>query len=465
MLGAVIGADAAAIAERLHVKHHDADGMFGAFFRRIRSGGFTVQSAMLLLSHSVSRLGYLLRCLPPAAIERLAVEWDTLLMSAAVRVLDIDQSEVDAAVYESLQRPLRLGGFGLTSAALISPFAFIASVAASATQPDDHALSDNAPPASLLYQWLHAALTHPSVQCDQLPSADTFNSHYHATPALAAGLQSKLTSAATHSLYNARVNEMKEADDKRGLARLYGGAAKYASRWKTVAPTEPAYILPDEYYRYAARRDIGLKPTKDRILPRQCGSCGMSVAADGLHGQRCIHNSHYTKLRHDSIERLLHAAVRDGIGLSYRQQHNLPSAARTIPDLLFHLGNQPFLCDVTVVDTLADSNLATAVTGPGKLADEAAERKRAKYSATEAAMGARHLPFAVESMGGLSETARSMIREIHNAAEQHCTWREARTIGAHLVDAVAISVQCCIGMALRASRQREMKAALGAEAA
>ena len=70
-----------------------------------------------------------------------------------------------------------------------------------------------------------------------------------------------------------------------------------------MRPTEEAYQLADEYYRYAARRDLGLPPTRDVTLPRQCAACGVSVAEDGRHGQRCIYNSSYTKLRHDSIER------------------------------------------------------------------------------------------------------------------------------------------------------------------
>ena len=76
-------------------------------------------------------------------------------------------------------------------------------------------------------------------------------------------------------------------------------------------------------------------------------------------------------------------------------------------------------------------------------------------------MGAVHLPFAVESMGGLSKSAQQLIREIHCAAEQHCTWRDVNTIGAHLVDVVAIAVQRYTGMALRVSLDKERRVALG----
>lgn len=59
VLGAAIGADARAIADCLRRKLGGVDGLFGAFIRRVQSGGFAVQEAMLLLAHSVSRMAYL----------------------------------------------------------------------------------------------------------------------------------------------------------------------------------------------------------------------------------------------------------------------------------------------------------------------------------------------------------------------------------------------------------------------
>ena len=162
---------------------------------------------------------------------------------------------------------------------------------------------------------------------------------------------------------------------------------------------------------------------------------------------------------------LLHDTIRDGVGQAYRQQHNLPAAERTIPDLLISLDNKMFLCDVTVVDTLAETNLATAGRGAGWLADEAAERKVAKYQHTAEAMGAVHLPFAVETTGGLSKSAQQLIAAIQYSAGQHCTWREQTAIGAHLVNAIAIAVQRCTGLALRVSLEKERRVALGVAAA
>ena len=188
-------------------------------------------------------------------------------------------------------------------------------------------------------------------------------------------LQSQLTKGSFNLSFNARVEQETRTCDKRELARLHGARAKYAPRWKLVKPTESAYRLSDEFYRYAARRDLGLPPTKDRMLPRQCHAYRLGVAADGLHAQRSICNSATRKLRHDTIEVQLMETIRDGVGIAYRQQHNLPAAARTVPDLVIHLGNKAYLCDVTVADTLADSNLAIASGRPARLADAMAAKK------------------------------------------------------------------------------------------
>ena len=117
---------------------------------------------------------------------------DNILTHTHTYAVRTGTHELTESVEEALQRPRRLGGFGLSSAVLLSPFAFIASVAASAAQPGSHPLSvDTLPAASSLRQWLHAALTSPTVSALPLPSdtlhlstancvhldADTFTGH------------------------------------------------------------------------------------------------------------------------------------------------------------------------------------------------------------------------------------------------------------------------------------------------
>ena len=113
--------------------------------------------------------------------------------------------------------------------------------------------------------------------------------------------------------------------------------------------------------------------------------------------------------------------------------------------------------------------LAAASRRTGQLAREAAKKaakkKEDKYKHVAEQMSAVHLPFAVESMGGLSETAQQLIRGVHHSVGSHCTWRDANAVGTHLVDAVAMAVQRCTGMALQTSADREMRVAMGVGAA
>ena len=96
-----------------------------------------------------------------------------------------------------------------------------------------------------MHERLHAALTRRTVTTLRLPAAvtvhtdpSTFTDHYHSQPRLAAGLQSKTTTAATNSMCDARVKEVKRSGSLRELARMHGGQTAYAFRWKVVKPTE-----------------------------------------------------------------------------------------------------------------------------------------------------------------------------------------------------------------------------------
>ena len=119
---------------------------------------------------------------------------------------------------------------------------------------------------------------------------------------------------------------------------------------------------------------------------------------------------------------------------------------------------------MTDADTVAESKLAIASSGAARLADEAARKKEAKYREVAAAVHAVHLQFAVETMSRLSETAQQLLREIHHAASSGCTWRDADSIGSHLVDCIAVAVQRCNGKALQASVEMETRVALKAAA-
>ena len=191
------------------------------------------------------------------------------------------------------------------------------------------------------------------------------------------------------------------------MQRLCGGRAPYASRWKTVRPTEEAYQLVDEYYRYAARRDLGLPPARDVTLPRLCNACGVSVAADGRHGQRCIYNSSYTKLRHDSI--------------------------------------------------------AAVVYGGNKAINRQAVKK-AKYTGVASRLGAELLNMSLDTSGGMASEAFELVRAISDEGARWSggTWNSA-AITRHLMGAIATAVQRGNALTMLSGYTRAVRAGSGAE--
>ena len=78
---------------------------------------------------------------------------------------------------------------------------------------------------------------------------------------------------------------------------------------------------------------------------------------------------------------------------------------------------------------------------------------------------ASHTPS--KRVDGVSSLCLSARRQgiPHHSAGDHNTWRDAAIIGTHLVDAVAIAVLRCTGMALQKSQWRARQVAMEAQAA
>ena len=66
--------------------------------------------------------------------------------------------------------------------------------------------------------------------------------------------------------------------------------------------------------------------------------------------------------------------------------------------------------DFTCPDTFAPSHLNIAVNGPGVVANEAEEKKRAKYACLTSTF--RFVPIAVETLGSLGDEADNFIHDL-----------------------------------------------------
>ena len=217
ILGAVIGANVAEIAAG--VRELVPDLHADPFFSRLTKPHLGVQSAMLLLRYcGIPKMSYLLRVTPPEAIKDIAADFDRETIHIAYRLLDLegDKDAYDEDIIEQLRAPLRLGGFGITSAAASSHAAYLSSVASAAAVAALHryARADQSlPDDCILYSQLTECLTTiinttPSCADDLPASASTFFSHYHSTESSApiSGLQSTLNTRATQHLFDAAVH-------------------------------------------------------------------------------------------------------------------------------------------------------------------------------------------------------------------------------------------------------------------
>ena len=91
-------------------------------------------------------------------------------------------------------------------------------------------------------------------------------------------------------------------------------------------------------------------------------------------------------------------------------------------------GDQSPLCDVTVVDTLANTHLLQQAAARGLLAREAAQRETAKYAATASVMNTVHLTFAVKAVyrtGAVGAACSHAHRRSHSRS--HSTHTAAHT--------------------------------------
>ena len=134
-VGAVVGRDEQAMRDGLAQVRDQAGDV--AFFRRLQLDDMPVQSAMLLLRQCmVPKLNYLLRCSPPSCISDVCSEFDSQVLAAAVDKLDLADDETTAPdTVRLLRARLKDGGFGLTSAQLTSPAAYLGSLAAAHSTP------------------------------------------------------------------------------------------------------------------------------------------------------------------------------------------------------------------------------------------------------------------------------------------------------------------------------------------
>ena len=105
-------------------------------------------------------MSYLFRATPPEAIKDIAADFDRETNHIAYRLLDLDgdNDAYNENIIELLRAPLRLGGFGITSAAASSHAAYLSSVASATAIAalHRHARADQPLPDDSIYYTLNS---------------------------------------------------------------------------------------------------------------------------------------------------------------------------------------------------------------------------------------------------------------------------------------------------------------------
>jgi len=140
--------------------------------------------------------------------------------------------------------------------------------------------------------------------------------------------------------------------------------------------------------------------------------CGSDVDAQGRHAMVCK-KAPGRVARHQVLNNIILRAinatdvpaVKEPSGLN-RQDGKRPDGLSLIP----WQSGKPLLWDVTVASTLAGSYVDTAATGAGLVADQAADRKTAKYADLRAQYVFQ--PVSVENLGPFSSSTLDFLRDL-----------------------------------------------------
>jgi hypothetical protein len=223
--------------------------------------------------------------------------------------------------------------------------------------------------------------------------------------------------------------------------------APKAWTWKTVLPTQKTLMLNNSAYRLAARLNLGLRPDAGGALcvpAKPCPKCD-AITEDAWHHLSCTKGG--THLRHDTVlNALYHAALAVG-AQAEREPKGLSWDDGKRPDLQMYFPGTHLLSDVVVAHPLApsyagaDTSLFCFGHTRAGVARRSQREKHNKYDRIAERLGAKLLPFAVETCGGLAPDAVALITALADEGDEQLSLWSKESISEHIHAAVAIAVQ------------------------
>ena len=349
----------------------------------------------------------------PCAEHPLLVEFDSLLRSGISAITNCDLSDM-AWMQASL--PIQEGGLGVRSVVMLAPSAFLSSAAATLVLQS----------AILGGDWPHADASVGHIR-------DVWCHTYSATPP-SGELVSKQKHWDTPAVSECRAILVSSVQTPLDRARLLAVASPHAGDWLKALPIASCGLRLDDK---AVRVSVGLRLGLPICKPHTC-VCGTMVDERGLHGLSCMRGIGRLS-RHNHINDIMCRAFASAGMPTVKEPTGLIPGTELRPDGLTLIPWSSGKCltwDVTVIDTLAPSNLNHTIHVAGSAAEAAAEFKNRKYSALSSSH--QFVPFALETLGPICRAASDLITELSRRTSERSG--ESRE-GDFLFQRLSIAVQ------------------------
>jgi hypothetical protein len=224
-------------------------------------------------------------------------------------------------------------------------------------------------------------------------------------------------------------------------------SAPRAWTWKTVLPTLKTLTLNNSAYRLAARLNLGLQPEASGapcLSAKPCPKCD-TITEDAWHHLSCAGAG--IKLRHDTVLNALYYAALAVGAQAEREPKGLSWGDGKRPDLQVYFPGTHLLSDVVVSHPLAPgyagahSSEFCHAHAPTGVARNKQRRKHDKYDDVAERHGAKLLPFAVETCGGLAPDAVTFVRALAEDGDEQLSLWSKDSITEHIHASVTIAVQ------------------------
>jgi hypothetical protein len=353
-----------------------------------RLGYLTSHEGLFLLRSSLAipRLQHILRS-SPCFDSPVAIDFDASLRSILSKVSNCNLSD---EAWSQAVLPVRWGGLGLRSIAVLACSAFLSSLTAAEALIATLIASQHFPPLSVNASQAEAVWIGLSGEA----SAIIPRSHS----------QRVWDQAVCSHLFSELLNSAPEVS----RARLLASQSPMSGCWLSALPSPSLGLyLGDAELRIAIGLRLGCSIVREHIC-----RCGTQVTSAGLHGLSC-RKSAGRQSRHSSINAIISRALNSADVPTELEPNGLHRSDGRRPDgatLVPWSHGRCLLWDFTCPDTVAPSHISNSSIAAGSAASLAEVHKTSKYAGLTPTY--IFTPVAIETFGSWGPEAVSFVSDL-----------------------------------------------------